>query len=298
MESLPSTAPCLNLPAYNQLLHEYNPQQQAIWYYINPQPRPCFTFELLEEILDLQQRVKDHFVNGPATREPVHYLIMASASPHAFSLGGDLDLFVRMIESRNRDGLLHYGRLCIEALYGNYSNLGIPSLTTISLVQGLALGGGFEAALGQNVLIAERGSQLGFPEIIFNLFPGMGAYSLLTRRIEPYRAEQLLRTGNQRNAQDLWNLGIVDVLAEDGEGVHAVNQFIRRHSRSRNGQQAIQQVCQRVNPLTLKELQDVVEIWVDAAMRLPPRDLRMMQRLVNAQQRLELREPELEAAAA
>jgi len=290
-------APGLNLPEYTQLLHEYNPQQRAIWYYMNPQPRPCFTLVLLEEILDLQQRVREYLGSESGRLNPVHYLVMASATPRAFSLGGDLDLFVRLIESRDREALLNYGHLCVEALYGNYSNLGVPSLTTISLVQGLALGGGFEAALGQNILIAERSAQLGFPEILFNLFPGMGAYSLLARRIEPRRAEQLLRMGDQHSARDLWNLGIVDVLAEDGEGVHTVNHYIQRHSRSRNGQQAIQQVCQRVNPLTLKELQDVVEIWVDAALRLSPRDLRMMLRLVNAQQRLELREPELEATA-
>jgi DSF synthase len=48
-------------------------------------------------------------------------------------------------------------------------------VTTIALVQGDALGGGFETALSSNVLIAERSAKLGFPEILFNLFPGMGA---------------------------------------------------------------------------------------------------------------------------
>jgi DSF synthase len=298
MDSQYTTVPGLNLPAYSQLLHQYDPQRQALWYYMNPEPRPCFTTALLDEILDLQGRVAAH-LNGPgATAAPIHYLVMASATPRAFSLGGDLDLFVRYIGTRNRDGLYEYGRLCVDALYRNFTNLGIPALTSISLVQGMALGGGLEAALGQNVLIAEQSAQLGFPEILFNLFPGMGAYSLLSRRIEPCRAEQLLRSGEQHSAEELWKTGIVDVLAPDGEGVHAANEFMRRHSRSRNGQQAIQQVRQRVNPLAYQELLDVVEIWVDAALRLTPRDLRMMTRLVAAQQRLELEETEPEAVAA
>jgi len=133
---------------------------------------------------------------------------------------------------------------------------------------------------------------MGFPEILFNLFPGMGAYSLLARRMEPARAERLLRSGQQYRAQKLWEMGIVDVLALDGEGVRAVNDFIRRHSRSRNGQQAIQQVRQRVNPLTYQELLDVVEIWADAALRLTARDLRVMTRIAAAQQRLDAAEDE------
>jgi len=298
MESQSCPATNLYLPTYHQILHHYNSQQAALWYYMNPQPNPCFTFALLEEIRDLQLRVAQYLQNPAPGQNPVHYLVTASAAPHTFSFGGDLDLFVHCIESRDRDTLLRYGYLCVDVLHRSYTNLGISSLTTISLVQGLALGGGFEAALGHNVMVAERQSQLGFPEIVFNLFPGMGAYSLLCRRIEPFRAEQLVRRGDQRHAADCWNLGIVDVLAEDGEGVHAVNQFIRRHSRNRNGQQAIQKVCHRVNPLTLQELQDVVEIWVDAALGVTARDLRMMQKLVAAQNRTTIDPGECEAAAA
>jgi len=39
---------------------------------------------------------------------------------------------------------------------------------TISLVQGDALGGGFEFALSSNLIVAERGVRMGFPEIIFD----------------------------------------------------------------------------------------------------------------------------------
>jgi DSF synthase len=274
----------LNLPSYTQLICQYDSERSALWYYLNPRPRPCFTPTLVAEIRDLQQRVADHLRVSP---DDVHYFIMASATPQIFSLGGDLELFVRLITERDRDQLYEHGRACIDGIYHNTTNLGIPTLTTISLVQGSALGGGFEVPLSSNVLIAEQRAQMGFPEILFNLFPGMGAYSLLARRIEPARAERLLRTGQQHDARKLWEMGIVDVLAPDGEGVHAVNDFIRRHSRSRNGQQAIQQVRQRVNPLTYQELLDIVEIWADAALRLTARDLRFMTRIAAAQERLD-----------
>ncbi len=286
----------LNLPTYTQLLCQYDPQLRALWYYMNPEPRPCFTFTLLREMRDLQERVAAYLRSSPEAADQIHYFVKASAMPGMFSLGGDLKLFVELISERDRDTLYDYGRTCVDVVYHNATSLGVPTLTTIALVQGSALGGGFEAALAKNVLIAEQHAEFGFPEILFNLFPGMGAYSFLTRRIDPIRVERLLHSGDQRSARDLWEMGVVDVLAPEGEGVYAANEFMRRHERARNGHLAIQQVRQRVNPLTYQELLDVVEIWVDAALRLTPRNLRMMSRLVNAQERLEF--PETEEAVA
>ena len=42
------------------------------------------------------------------------------------------------------------------------------------------------------MLIAERGAKMGFPEMLFNLFPGMGAYSLVARKAGPRVAEDLI----------------------------------------------------------------------------------------------------------
>ena len=94
------------------------------------------------------------------------------------SLGGDLTRFLQSIRTGNREWLYGYAKACIDVLYPNIVGYDLP-ITTISLVTGDALGGGFEAALSSHVLIAERGTQLGLPEILFNLFPEMGAFQLL-----------------------------------------------------------------------------------------------------------------------
>jgi DSF synthase len=274
------------LPVYRHSFVHLDSERHALWHYLNPEPRPVFSRVVLGEILDIQERVKLHLSTPGENRPEIRYLILASAIPGVFSLGGDLELFAELIRSRDRDHLLAYGRLCVECVFNNYTNVGNPQLTTISLIQGDALGGGFEAALSTNVLIAERSATLGLPEIMFNLFPGMGAYSLLARRLDMARAGRFLASGRQYRAADLYEQGIVDVLAEDGQGVHAVNTFIRKHGRSRNGLLAIQQVRQRLAPLVFQELEDVVTIWVDAAMRLTERDLRTMEKLVAAQRRL------------
>lgn len=283
------------IPQYEQLTTQYDAERRAIWCYMHSSPRPCFTPTLLANLKDFQHSVAAHISNRECnTKTPIQYLVAASHVPEVFNLGGDLNLFVQLIETRDRNALFKYARACIDVLYMNAVSIEVP-LTTIALVQGNALGGGFEAALSCNVLIAEKSAQMGLPEILFNLFPGMGAYSLLARRLGMSAAEKLILSGNIYDATELYDMGIVDVLAEDGEGAQAVNNYIKRSNRARNGIQAIQQVRQRYNPLRYEELLDIVSIWVDAALRLESKDLRMMERLVRAQnKRIGVEEPVLE----
>ena len=56
-------------------------------------------------------------------------------------------------------------------------------ILTVALIQGDAVGGGFEAMLTDDIVIAEQGAKFGLPEILFNLFPGMGGYSFLRRKV-------------------------------------------------------------------------------------------------------------------
>lgn len=271
--------------AYEQLSTRYDDGTAAVWYFMNSRPRPCFTPTLLKEIRHFQEAVVHGFAEFAAHGQPIEYLVLASEVPGVFNLGGDLDRFKALIEQRDRAALYHYAQACIDVLYPNAVNLDLP-ITTISLVQGSALGGGFEAALSSNVLIAERSAQLGLPEILFNLFPGMGAYSLLARRIGMVKAEALITSGSLYTAEQLHEMGVVDVLAEDGEGEQAVADYIKRHRRARNGLRAVQRARQRYNPVTYQELMDITEIWVDVALCLENKDLRTMERLVRAQNRL------------
>lgn len=278
--------PLLTSPGYSQLHTHYDRERKVVWHYLNPQPRPCFTTTVLSEVYDAQNRVRQYRARSSDNADNVRYLVLASANPSVFSFGGDLDLFTCYIAEQDRAGLRAYANLCIDCVYGYSLHLEQSGITTISLVQGKALGGGFEGALSCNVIVAERGTQFGFPEILFNLFPGMGAYSFLIRRVDPIRAENFLRHGDQYSAEALYEMGVVDVLAEPGEGVRAVHDYIRRHDRNRNGLMAIQQLREWHKPLTRDELVRIADLWVESAMKLSERDLRTMRRLTSAQNRL------------
>ena len=268
---------------YKEISLRYDMGNKAIWCYFNPQPRPCFSLVMLEELKQMQQSIIDYFHPANASCDyPVHYFILASQSPGVFNLGGDLNLFIKLITDKNREQLLEYAKSCIDICYLNTMSYHLP-ITTISLVEGLALGGGFEAAMSSNVLIAEKQSELGLPESRFNLFPGMGAYSFLARAMGMNAAEAMISSGKVYTAGQLHKMGIVNVLTEKGEGEKAINTYIRKYRRSRNSLQAIQAVRQLYSPLHYEELLGITKIWVDAALKLKSTDLRKMEKIVTAQ---------------
>jgi DSF synthase len=78
-------------------------------------------------------------------------------------------------------------------------------------------------------------------------------------------------------------LGVVDLVVDRGQGEAEVAALIKRSGRSRNGLVGIAAARRRVNGITYQELMDVVHLWVDTALRLTIRDLKLMQRLVARQ---------------
>lgn len=268
----------------SQLFAKFDCQQNSFWLHWKPHPRPCFNLELLNSLLayrDFLSQTKGK-ISYEGKEHSVDYCILVSDNPKAFNLGGDLELFIQLIQDQDYPALLHYGQRCIEVLYCNYIAYGLP-LTTISLVQGLCLGGGFEAALSSDILIAEQSARFGFPEISFNLFPGMGAYSLLTRRLGQRLADKLISSGQRYTAQEMFDLGLVDVLVKDGEGSCAVSELITKRERSRNGFKGLAQVRRLTQTIEYSELQSIVEVWAQRALHLTSKDLQLMKRFSRAQ---------------
>lgn len=262
--------------SFSELRVEYDQDLQAIWAYMQGSPRPCFTPTLLKEVLTLNARIPQ--LGG------VQYVIGASDVPQVYNLGGDLNLFFQYIEQGEREKLRQYAYDCVECGYGNTTQIK-HGITTIALVQGSALGGGFEGALSSNVVVAEENAKLGFPEILFNLFPGMGAYTFLSRKIPVNQVEKMVLSGQQYTGADLYEMGVVDVLAKDGEGEQAVKEYIDGHRSQQRARVAIHQARSRLNPVTIEELRDIVDIWVEIAMDADEESLRVIQRLVRAQDR-------------
>jgi len=263
----------------------FDEQDKILWCSWNLSGRPIFTLRLGREIRTLQRGVQQLFADQPAGAEaPIRYIVWSSKFPGVYSLGGDLELFVELIRKRDRERLLDYASTCVDIVHQNTISCESP-LITVALVRGDALGGGFEAALSSNLVIAERSAKFGLPEILFNLFPGMGAYSLIARRIGAAQAERMILSGRIYGADELYELGLVDVLADDGKGDEAVYEYVDQFGRRHSAHRAIYNIRRHVNPVTHEELLSVTRSWVESALALEETDLKRMERLARAQDR-------------
>ncbi len=261
----------------------------VLWAYLRSTCPPKFTPELVSELRQAQREIRERIKQELASGHPnrLRYQVFASRISSVFSLGGDLAFFRRCIAMNDRAGLRRYATACVDVVYANATHYDLP-VTTISLVQGQALGGGFEAALAANVVVAERQCKMGLPEVLFNLFPGMGAYHLLARRLSPVQAERFIESGRTYSAEELYELGLVDVLADNGQGEDAVRAYIRSHDRHFNGRQALRRAIRASTPTLDREaLHRAVDVWVDAAFSLTAKDEQTMAYLLRAQARLQ-----------
>lgn len=278
---------------YSQLETRFDTELGILWTLVNQKAVPCVTPELLKDLGDHHQAIEasqgNILVDGVSRQ--IRYSVLASITPGVFNLGGQLALFRQLIRNQDREALARYAVACIDVIFPRMRHFDQP-MATITLLQGDALGGGLEAALASDVVIAERQCQLGFPEILFNLFPGMGAYSLIARKVSPRFAEKMILSGKMYSAEELYEAGVVDILTDEGKGVDAVNEYVRKQERRSNGFLAVQMARHRFNPLTYQELIDITMVWVDAALKLTEKDLKVMDRFVRSQEKLFLQPAE------
>lgn len=296
MNAVAELLPLANSQSLRQIDIDFDADTSTMYWWMKPTPRPCFNSEFLEEVERFESRLQQHQgwmrYNGRECK--VENAVFGSRIPGVFNLGGDLAMFIQAILRKDRRMLSHYGTLCVDNMYRRVTGFG-ADVVTYSLVQGKAFGGGFECALASDVMVAERSATMSFPEVLFNMFPGMGALSLLGRKIGLKKAEEIIMSGQVFTAKQMHDEGVVDELVEDGTGLDAVKAIIRLRHRRRNSYRAMSAAKREYQPVSQKEMRSIVDVWVDAAMKLETRDMRMMARLVRAQDRLANATPEEEA---
>ncbi len=270
---------------FREISVRHDQEDQIFWCFMNQTGRPSYTYSLGAEIQQVQDWIANNYAmpanGGP---EDLRYFVCGSKTPGIYNLGGDLRHFAECIRTRDLAAMRSYAETCVRMQYANSHGFGAP-IITMALVQGDALGGGFEHALAFDILVAERSARMGLPEIIFNLFPGMGAYSFLIRRVGRKMAESFILDGKIHTAEELYELGIVDILVEDGQGEAAIVDYCQR-GRSRFAAERAVYLARRVSsPVELEELLRITNIWAETAMTLTEVDVRKMERLADAQER-------------
>lgn len=270
---------------FEEIILRHDVQDQIFWCFMNQTGRPSYTYSLGAEIQEVHDWITHNYAyaanSGP---DDLRYFVCGSKTPGVYNLGGDLRHFAESIRRRDLAAMRKYAETCVRMQHANYTAFGAP-IVTFALVQGDALGGGFEHALAFDVLVAERSARLGLPEIIFNLFPGMGAYSFLSRRVGRKMAESFILEGKIHTAEELHAMGIVDILAEDGEGEAAIVDYCTRNKKRFAAERAVYLARRATDPVELDELLRITNIWAETAMTLTDADVRKMERLADAQER-------------
>jgi len=265
---------------------DYHAATQSLWMYYKAEAPPYYSFQTLIDMADVRESVRGLFASPLIDLYPVRYFVMASRKPGVFKLGGDLNFFSEAIRAGDSETLRAYAHACIDVVHGLSTAFGLPILT-LGAIAGQALGGGLESAIGMDYVLAEETAKLGVPEVSFNTFPGMGAVSLLSRRLGSAKAGEMIASGKVYSGRQMYDMGVVDILAPDAQaeetaiawmGEGAADRYARRY--------AIAQARRRLFPVAGEELMQITDLWVECSLDVTPHDIRHMERLAAAQKRL------------
>jgi DSF synthase len=278
----PGTAPALGIAAllgrpYRNLRLEWTSELKLLRARLAVRPIQCYSLAALRE---LQQMLDDIAANPGLVR----HFVLSSDVPKVFNFGGDLALFVLLARAGDVQSLQLYGRKCVDLVWW-MENAADRGIHTTALVQGDTLGGGLESVLPFHKVIFERSAQAGFPEVLFNLFPGMGAWEFTIRKAGFAVANEMVLSGRLYSAEEMHTRRIADVVAEDGEGDKVLDAVLREIDPRHRGTLAALRARRMAAPVHYEELTAIVDHWAQSALELTDRDLRLMERLARAQAR-------------
>jgi DSF synthase len=261
---------------------EYVADRKTAIIVLSPKPRACVTRRVLDGVHTALAWIREA---NASNADRVRHVILTSDSPGIFSLGGDLDLFADCIRRDDRETMLKYALDCVHM--GHAFNTGFEgTISTTSVVKGMALGGGLEGAACCQTIICEDGSTLQLPEIKFGMFPGMGAISYLSRRAPAQEVRRMVETGEAIDLDAAFRIGMIDELTPRGAGMAAAHQRNERLAQGFHARMATRYALALAQGPSLQELETIARSWVDVAFKIDPRDIRLMHRLVGHQFKL------------
>jgi len=107
----------------------------------------------------------------------------------------------------------------VDAMIGTFNRMleliEGQEVPTIAVVQGACLGGGMEAAIACDIIVAGKSAAFGQPEIKLGFFPPYAAIRL-PQLVGPAKAIEICTTGKRYMAEDALAMGFINYCVEDG----------------------------------------------------------------------------------
>jgi 3-hydroxyacyl-CoA dehydrogenase/enoyl-CoA hydratase/3-hydroxybutyryl-CoA epimerase len=155
--------------------------------------------DVLIELNDALARVERELPKG---------VVLRSGKRNGFIAGADIREFGAMTDIAGAEARLHQANAVIQHL----DRLTVP---IVAVLHGYCLGGGLEIALACDYRIAVEDAQLGFPEVLLGLHPGLGGTVRVPRLINPIEAMTMMLTGRNVRARRAKALGLVDAVVPE-----------------------------------------------------------------------------------
>jgi len=172
-----------------------------------------------------------------ALDDAVFAAVLTAEGDRAFCVGADL----KERKNMSREEMKKQRALFVRA----FTAVAMFPKPLVAAVNGYALGGGTEFALGCDFIIASENAVFGLPEVGLAIIPGGGGTQLLPRVIGRSRAKELIFTGRRISAAEALELGLVNHVvpaAQLMEKTMAIMQEI-----AANGPIALQQAKRAIN---------------------------------------------------
>lgn len=247
-------------------------ENKILWLFIGNENELHYSFITISNFYNSINEITSIVV-----KNQIKTIIMKSPNKKVWNMGGDLEFFIKCIKEGKKNSLYEYAYNCITIVH-TISNAFNSNAVVIALVQGNAYGGGFECALAADYIVSESHVKYSFPESIFGSFPGMGAYSFLTRKVGYEKANDMICSNKRWNTKELVEMNIVHSIfkGDDQEIIRLIQKDIFK------SKDVFSKIC--CIP-SLAELKTIVDKWLSKTINLEKDKINFMEKLIKAQKR-------------
>jgi enoyl-CoA hydratase/carnithine racemase len=188
----------------------------------NP-PVNAFTIELTEALTDFFFTVGDRTFEGPdgKTGRARSVVLEAVSERNIFISGADITLFLSLETADD-------GRRLVQMYHRMMDAVAACPVPVICAIEGLALGGGTEIACCSDIRVAGEGARFSLDEVRLGIIPGGGGTQRVPRLIGTGAAKRMILTAERIDAREAHRVGLVDILAPEGEALAEAVRVARR----------------------------------------------------------------------
>ncbi|MEX0963050.1 MAG: fatty acid oxidation complex subunit alpha FadB [Pseudohongiellaceae bacterium] len=174
-------------------------------------------------------------------------LILSSAKT-TFIVGADITEFT----AKFAEGEQQVQAWLVEAnkIFSDLEDLPFPTVTAIN---GIALGGGFEVAIATDYRVATEAAVVGFPEVKLGILPGFGGTVRMPRLIGADNANQWISSGSHIKAKQAFAEGALDAIVDQQLLIESAERIIQQCNEGKLDYKKIR--IQKTSPLLLSPIE-------------------------------------------